>query len=73
MYKKIHRECMESHDRILKEYYEIVDEAYPLSGLFLTHADFFTQKYIYNQETKQASKFQSDPSSKFASQSTFEK
>ena len=25
----------------LKEYYEIVDEAHPLSGFFPTHADFF--------------------------------
>ena len=25
----------------LKEYYEIVDEARPLSGFFPTHADFF--------------------------------
>ena len=28
---------------ILKEYYEIVDEARPLSGFFPTHADFFTE------------------------------
>ena len=34
------------------EYYEIVDEARPLSGCFPT--------YLF--ETKQASKFQSDPS-----------
>ena len=27
----------------LKEYYEIVDEARPLSGFFPTHADFFTE------------------------------
>ena len=26
---------------MLKEYYEIVDEARPLSGFFPTHADFF--------------------------------
>ena len=26
---------------LLKEYYEIVDEARPLSGFFYTHADFF--------------------------------
>ena len=26
----------------LKEYYEIVDEARPLSGFFPTHADLFT-------------------------------
>ena len=36
----------------LKEYYEIVDEAHPLSGFVPTH-----------HETKQASKFHSDPSS----------
>ena len=47
----------------LKEYYEIVDEARPLSGFFPTHADFFLRKCISNHETKQASKFQSDPSS----------
>ena len=27
----------------LKEYYEIVDEARPLSGFLPTHADFFTE------------------------------
>ena len=26
----------------LKEYYEIIDEAHPLSGIFPTHADFVT-------------------------------
>ena len=46
----------------LKEYYEIVDEARPLSGFFPTHADFITEMHISNHETKQASKFQSDPS-----------
>ena len=46
----------------LKEYYEIVDEARPLSRFFPTHADFFTE-CIFNHETKQASMFQSDPSS----------
>ena len=40
----------------LKEYYEIVDEARPLSGFFPTHANFFTE-CISNHETKQASKF----------------
>ena len=45
----------------LKEYYEIVDEARPLSGFFPTHADFL-RKCISNHETKQASEFQSDPS-----------
>ena len=48
----------------LKEYYEVVDEARPLSGIFPTHADFFLRKCISNHETKQASKFQSDPSPK---------
>ena len=38
----------------LKEYYEIVDEARPLPGVFPTHAaDFFTEIHF--------SKFQSDP------------
>ena len=30
---------------------------------FPTHADFFTEMHETNHETKQASKFQSDPSS----------
>ena len=30
----------------LKEYYEIVDEARPLSGFFPTHADLFTEKHL---------------------------
>ena len=30
----------------LKEYYEIVDEARPLSGIFPTHADFFTKMHF---------------------------
>ena len=45
----------------LKEYYEIVDEARPLSGFVPTHADFFYRNA-----------FQSDPSANF-SQLTFEK
>ena len=47
---------------------------HPLSGLFLTHADFFYRN-AYNHETKQASKFQSDPmlGALIAKQSTFEK
>ena len=55
----------------LKEYYEIVDEARPLSGFVPTDADLF-RKCISNHETKQSSKFQSDPSSN-TSQSMFEK
>ena len=39
---------------VLKEYYEIVDEARPLSGFVPKHADFILQKYISNHETKQA-------------------
>ena len=31
---------------ILKEYYEIVDEARPLSGFVPTHADFFTEMHF---------------------------
>ena len=31
---------------ILKEYYENVDEARPLSGFFPTHADFFTEMHF---------------------------
>ena len=46
----------------LKEYYEIVNEDRPLAGLFPTDADFL-QKCISNHESKQSSKFQSDPSS----------
>ena len=29
-----------------KEYYEIVDEARPLSGFFPTHADLFTEMHF---------------------------
>ena len=31
---------------LLKEYYEIVDEARPLSRFFPTHADFFTEMHF---------------------------
>ena len=31
---------------ILKEYYEIVDEARPPSGFFPTHADLFTEMHF---------------------------
>ena len=44
---------------VLKEYYEIVDEARPRSGFFLHTCWFFLQKCISNHETKQSSKFQS--------------
>ena len=30
----------------LKEYYEIVNETRPLSGVFPTHADFFTEMHF---------------------------
>ena len=40
----------------LKEYYEIVDEARPLSEFIPSPADFL-QKCISNHETKQVSKF----------------
>ena len=48
--------------RLLKEYYEIVDEPalYLYQDFFLTHPDFL-QKCISNHETKQASKFPSYP------------
>ena len=46
----------------LKEYYEIVEEARPLSGFFPHTCWFFVQKCISNHETKQSFKFQSDPS-----------
>ena len=52
----------------LKEYYEIVGESRPLSGFF-PHMLICLQMCISNHETKQSSKFQSDP---IASQSTFE-
>ena len=42
-------------------YYEIVYEARPLWG-FSPHMLIFLRKCISNHETKQASKFQSDPS-----------
>ena len=39
---------------ILKEYYKIVGEGRPLSGVF-PHMVIFLQKCISNHETKQAS------------------
>ena len=39
-------EIWESLNGQLKEYYEIVDEARPLSGFFPTHADFFTEMHL---------------------------
>ena len=56
---------------MLKEYYEIVDEARPLSG-FCPHMLIFLRKCISNHETNQASKFQSDLSFNCASQSMVE-
>ena len=47
----------------LKEYYDIVNEARPLSGIFPADSDFLLKKCISNHETKQSPKFQSDPSS----------
>ena len=47
---------------ILKEYYEIVNEARILSG-FSPQMLICLQKCISNHETKQSSKFQSDTSS----------
>ena len=41
-----------------KEYYEIVDEARPLSGYSPTHTDLYTEQCISNHKTKQASYFQ---------------
>ena len=51
--------------RLKEYYYEVVNEACPLSGLFPTGADFL-QKCIYNHETEkfpEVPKFQNDPSS----------
>ena len=42
--------------------YEIVDEAHPQSGFFFPHMLILLRKCISNHETKQASKFQRDPS-----------
>ena len=33
-------------ETVLKEYYEIVDEAHPLSEFFPTHADLFTEMHF---------------------------
>ena len=49
------------HNWALTEYYEIVGESRPLSAFFPTHSEFF-QKCISTHETKQSSKFLSDPS-----------
>ena len=46
---------------LFKEYYEIVDEARPLSGFFPTHAEFFTE--MHTMKLSKPPKFQSDPSS----------
>ena len=45
-----------------KEYYEIVNGSPPI-GIFLLHMHIILQKCISDHETKQSSKFQSDPSS----------
>ena len=34
------------HNTSLKEYYEIVNEARPLSGFFPTHADLFAEMHF---------------------------
>ena len=39
-------EKITAHPSILKEYYEIVDEARPLSGYFPTHVDLFTEMHF---------------------------
>ena len=49
------------HISPLKEYYEIVGESRPLSAFF-PNMLIVLQKCISNHETKQSSKFQSDPS-----------
>ena len=46
----------------LKQYYEIVNEARPLSEFFPTDADF-VYRNASNHETKEDSKFQIDPTS----------
>ena len=58
---------------MLKEYYEIVDKARPLSGFFPHNADFCTEMHFYNRET--ISKLPSFKVNRalIASQSTFEK
>ena len=47
----------------LKEYYEFVNEARPLPGFVFPQMLIFLRKCIFNHETKQSSKFQSDPRS----------
>ena len=42
---------------VLKEYYEIINEARPLSGFFPKDADFLLQKCISDHETGQSSQF----------------
>ena len=48
-------------EKLLMEYYEIVGESRPLSAFFL-HMRIFLQKCISTHDTKQSSKFLSDPS-----------
>ena len=57
-----HQQTMRSvKDTLLKKYYEIVNEDRPLSHFFLQTL-ICLQKCVSNHETKQSSKFQSDPS-----------
>ena len=59
--------CIET----LKEYYEIVDEARPLSGFFPTHADFFYGNSFLIMKLSKLPSFRAIRAL-IASQSTFE-
>ena len=46
--KPVPKDLLHLPGKRLKEYYEIVDEARPLSGLSPTHAGFFTEMHFYS-------------------------
>ena len=58
--------------KLLKEYYEIVDEARPLSGYIPTHADFFYRNAFLIMKLSKLQSFRVIRAL-IASQSTFEK
>ena len=53
---------LDDEKQTLKECYEIVGESRPFNRHFFPHMQIFLQKCISTHETKQSSKFLSDPS-----------
>ena len=58
---------------ILKEYYDIVNEARHLSGFFPTHADLFYRNAFIIMKLRHLPSFRAIRATIVASQSTFEK